>query len=134
MVQVGIDDFSIRDIVKPEPGHVRRILSAIINFAKFREERMAVFEQYSAKTDEYNDKKQSLEMQNGELTDRLAMLKDRREEEGGQIQAAQEANSALTSDLRALKKQQTGLSNDIEVLKRDKSELTDKLVRDERNC
>lgn len=50
MIVVGVDDFSLRDLIKPEPAHVRRILSAVINFAKFREERMIVFEHYTAKS------------------------------------------------------------------------------------
>jgi len=50
MEQVGVDDFSLRDIVKPETAHVRRILSAVINFAKFREERMSVLDQCTQKS------------------------------------------------------------------------------------
>lgn len=44
MSGVGIDDFSMRDILRPEPPRVRRCFSAVINFAKFREERMGFFE------------------------------------------------------------------------------------------
>lgn len=49
MTEVGIDDFSIRDLIKPEAGRVKKILSAVINFAKFREERMPVFETHAQK-------------------------------------------------------------------------------------
>jgi kinetochore protein Nuf2 len=49
MIVVGIEDFSFRDLVKPEPARVRRIMSAIINFVKFREERMSMLEQYTSK-------------------------------------------------------------------------------------
>lgn len=41
---VGIDDFGLKDIFKPEYGRTRRNLSAIINFAKFREERLIEYE------------------------------------------------------------------------------------------
>lgn len=50
MTEVGIDDFSLRDVLKPEPPRVRRILSAVINFAKFREEQMAIYDQYTQKS------------------------------------------------------------------------------------
>lgn len=36
MSDIGINDFSIMDIIKPEPERTRRILSALINFARFR--------------------------------------------------------------------------------------------------
>ena len=44
MTKVGVEDFSLRDVLKPESPRVRRIFSAVINFAKFREERTGVFE------------------------------------------------------------------------------------------
>ena len=50
MTEVGLEDFSIRDILKPERKRVIMILSAIINFCKFREERMQVFEQCTIKS------------------------------------------------------------------------------------
>lgn len=49
MSKVGVESFSIRDLIRPEAPQVRRILSAIINFAKFREERMSVYEQCTQK-------------------------------------------------------------------------------------
>jgi hypothetical protein len=50
MQAIGIDDFGLKDMTKPEPGRVRRIMSAVINFAKFREERMDVLEEYTVKS------------------------------------------------------------------------------------
>ena len=41
----GIDDFGLKDIFKPEYGRTRRNLSAFINFAKFREERLIEYEE-----------------------------------------------------------------------------------------
>ena len=50
MTQVGIDDFSIRDLIKPEVLRVKKILSAIINFARFREEQLSVFDKYTERS------------------------------------------------------------------------------------
>ena len=47
---VGIHDFSIRDLIKPDPLRVKNILSAIINFAKFREEQLIVFDKYTERS------------------------------------------------------------------------------------
>jgi len=46
MTLVGITDFSIRDLIKPDAARVKNILSAIINFAKFREEQLPVFDKH----------------------------------------------------------------------------------------
>jgi kinetochore protein Nuf2 len=34
-----IKDFSLSDLIRPEPLRLRKVLSGILNFAKFREER-----------------------------------------------------------------------------------------------
>ena len=40
----GLQDFSlVKDLYKPEATRLRRNLSAIINFAKFREEKLSLF-------------------------------------------------------------------------------------------
>ena len=41
MRKVGIDDYDIRDLIRADSNRIRLILSAIINFAKFREEHLA---------------------------------------------------------------------------------------------
>lgn len=45
-----MDDFTLRDMIKPEASRLKIILSAIVNFAKFRDEKLAVFDEHSAKT------------------------------------------------------------------------------------
>jgi kinetochore protein Nuf2 len=50
MSQVAISDFSIRDLIKPDAQRVKRILSAIINFAKFREEQLPVFDKHTERS------------------------------------------------------------------------------------
>jgi kinetochore protein Nuf2 len=39
---------TLQDIHKPEPARLRRHLSALINFAKFREEKLVVYRCVSA--------------------------------------------------------------------------------------
>ena len=50
MEAVGIDDFSLRDIISPTGARFRMILSGVINFAKFREEQVAVVEGLTIKS------------------------------------------------------------------------------------
>ena len=131
MAEVGVEDFSIRDLIKPDAQHVRRILSAVINFAKFREERMHVFDAHGQKAEEYATRHHALIGQLHDLSARTAALKLQREEEGPLIQKSKEGNHSLTSDLRELKKQQTTLTNEIDALKREKNELTEKLTNNQ---
>lgn len=50
MEAVGIDDFSLRDIISPVGSRFRMILSGVINFAKFREEQIAIVEGLTMKS------------------------------------------------------------------------------------
>lgn len=44
MMGIGVYDFSLADILKPESARVIKCLSAVINFTKFREQRVAALE------------------------------------------------------------------------------------------
>jgi kinetochore protein Nuf2 len=71
MTVVGIYDFNMKDFIKPTPERVRRILSAVINFAKFREEQLSEFEKYTSQTDQLTEKKHILEQENHALAEKL---------------------------------------------------------------
>lgn len=45
----GVHDFTMKDVLTPDPKRVRRHLSAIINFAKFREERLVMYSELAVK-------------------------------------------------------------------------------------
>ena len=128
MIEVGIDDFEIRDLIRPDPEKVRRILSAVINLAKFREERQPVFEGYLQKSEDVAAKHRDLQRQVKDLKAKLENLRVRRAEEEPQIRSAQEENSNITNELRDLKRQQTEMRNEVDALKRDRNELTEKLT------
>ena len=46
-MSVGIHDATISDFASPEAGRTKKILSALINFAKFREERLVAYTEYT---------------------------------------------------------------------------------------
>jgi hypothetical protein len=48
MLELGFADFNFRDITKPTHERIVKILSALVNYARFREERLTTFEQISA--------------------------------------------------------------------------------------
>jgi kinetochore protein Nuf2 len=90
---VGVDDFCLKDIFKPEYGRTRRNLSALINFAKFREEKLIEYE------------------------DALAA----RDEEQRAYDAALELNARLKAEIAAAEKRDN--AEDAEALEREVEEL-----------
>jgi kinetochore protein Nuf2 len=68
---VGIHDFNMRDVLKPEHMRFRILLSAVINFAKFREEQLGVFEELSKKSSLTAETLSDLQAKESELTSAL---------------------------------------------------------------
>lgn len=60
----GVNDFTMKDLHKPESSRVIRHLSAIINFAKFREEKNLAFQEYQDNSDSIIERKQEVEQYN----------------------------------------------------------------------
>ncbi|KAJ3357135.1 kinetochore-associated Ndc80 complex subunit nuf2 [Entophlyctis luteolus] len=129
IANIGIGDFSLRDLIKPEPARVRKILSGIINFAKFREERLSVFEQCTQKSAEFVEQKAFLIEKKQEVAERVNTMRLQRAEEEPAYQRVRERNLAFTAELRELKRIQTAMTSDIENLKKSKNETIEKLAR-----
>lgn len=75
MVEVGIEDFSLKDLIRPEAPRLKLILSAVINFAKFREEQLGVFEEFSKKSDELVEQRNKLVSRESELSGKINYFK-----------------------------------------------------------
>lgn len=123
----GVDDFSMADFMKPEAQRIRRLLSAVVNFARFREEHMGVCEDLIQRSEET-----SLATERGyqeviSYNERLQELKLQKEMDAPMIKEAQEHNRQVEAELRKLKKIQDQYHTEHEAYKRDKSRLVGKL-------
>lgn len=127
MREVGFPQFSLGDITKPDALRVRRILSAIINFAKFREEQLEVYDKFTAKASAYQTKHDDLLEQNEELIRRVEELKIRRVREEPLVAQARTTNEALTNELYELKRIEGQTMAEYDKLKVEKQEITAKL-------
>ena len=76
MAACGVHDFSVMDMLAPNHKRLKRQLSAVINFAKFREERIGLYAQLCAARDERLDTLQRTKNEAAELSARLATAKD----------------------------------------------------------
>lgn len=72
---IGLTDFGFKDLVSPEPGRMRCMLSAVVNFGKFRDQQMAAYEVLALQSDKYVELHQSLKQKNEALTRELEAIK-----------------------------------------------------------
>ncbi|KAF9328541.1 Nuf2 family-domain-containing protein [Linnemannia elongata] len=106
MHDVGVYDFTSRDLTKPEADRVRRILSAVINFAKFREDRQPAFFQEMQNTDEVIDMIVDREKEYEQMTQELENLKQRRIAQEPRVEELKVINQNLASEMEVYKKKE----------------------------
>jgi kinetochore protein Nuf2 len=118
LVTAGVPDFTITDITKPEDGKkFRRNLSAIINFAKFREDRQESYVEFTQETDALVQHKARLEDENERLTTGVMEANRKNALEQAETERLLGENTHHETQVRDLFNQQTVLHTECQDLK-----------------
>lgn len=107
MQSIGVSDFSIMDVVKPEPERVRRVLSTVVNYAKYRVHNCNGF--YDAVRD-YEDTVKELQNEmgrRGELEEKIEQLERDGEEFEDEMKVLEEQRATAEAELLRYSKKQT---------------------------
>lgn len=123
MEDVMVPEFSLNDLIRPEPGRTRMILSALINFARFREEKLVLFGELSKKSEEYNATRNELLEKNSVMTDDINAIRLQRTEEQPEVDHLKKIVDQLSTELKQLKAAGDGVNSEVARLKQEKSEL-----------
>lgn len=113
----GVPDSHLRDVLKPDPKRLQRNLSAIINFAKFREERHEVFSKFEEETEAVLAEKLTREEEHAELLRKRDDIVAKREAEMPKITALKEECEALENQINDLNTQQAVLRHESNEIK-----------------
>ncbi|KAK2162513.1 hypothetical protein LSH36_97g06019 [Paralvinella palmiformis] len=76
----GINDFKMSDIIAPKPKRVISIMSALMNFLFFQEERFEVYQKLKNENDALQDQREMLLSENEEYKQRINAIKARQAE------------------------------------------------------
>ena len=76
----------LKDLMKPEYTRTRRNISAVINFAKFREEKVADYEETQAEHDAADKRLADAKKRNAELKAEIARIQAERDEEKDSVE------------------------------------------------
>ncbi|KAL4427452.1 hypothetical protein ABPG77_000741 [Micractinium sp. CCAP 211/92] len=125
MQAAGVRDFSLKDLYKPEGPRLRRHLSAVLNFAMFREEKLAAYTALQEQLEGLLQEKDAAAGENSKLQAELARLQQEREAERPQVAALEAEREMLYAENQALNKQQAALSGEVRQLKAAANGLTD---------
>ncbi|KAF5102258.1 hypothetical protein D0Z00_000441 [Geotrichum galactomycetum] len=132
LLDCGIDDYSTLDRVKPDPQRIQRIMSGVVNFARFREEHMNDCDELVQKSEQNADAYQMLLNRQDTLKARIQEQERAQPAETGaerekRLRSIETHNSTLESQLRQLKKMQEQITLEHGTYKSEKARLIAKL-------
>ncbi|KAL7751027.1 kinetochore-associated Ndc80 complex subunit nuf2 [Sorochytrium milnesiophthora] len=131
MCAIGIDDFSLRDILRPEPPRIKRILTITAAYLRHRAEQMVYFNKASAEYDRLTDGRTILENECAQHKEKLELLRVQREQEKALLEKAKEANSKLERETQSRVQYTEQFERALEDLKRQRDGIVAKYVNGE---
>jgi kinetochore protein Nuf2 len=130
MTAVGVPEFSMDEVFQPTAKHTIRNMSALINYARFREERLDIAEELKQESEDLDAQRQDLQDENEQLQKRLAELRADKEELVPLKEEIVADCDALTTDVTKLNKRQATLGNEIKELKAESNQYMDRIATD----
>jgi len=124
MEAAGVKDFSpTRDLYKPEPERLQRNLSAIINFGRFRTEKVERYDELKSMEQEAERASESLREERDRLGEAIAAEREDRDANWGEVEQRRGENAALGAQLQALNREQSDLQAECKTLKQEQRAL-----------
>jgi kinetochore protein Nuf2 len=125
----GVHDFSMKDLLAPEAKRVRRHLSAIINFAKFREERLVMYSELAVKRDQLLDTLKRLQEEEAAMGKELSLLQEQTAAEAGEMTRLEQGCEVAEAELEELNHTQATIRAEGSELKKQSQELKESLAK-----
>lgn len=125
MLTAGVKDFTLHDLVKPDARRLRRNISAVINLAKYHEDKLPEYMQYSQETDAMMSDKAALEEENERLLLARREAERKRAEEEPALHALEAENEQRQVTVRELFNSHTAILNESHQLKAKVQETRD---------
>lgn len=121
----GVRDFSMKDLHKPDVVRLKKHLSAIINFAKFREEKLLAYTELQEKHEELMYSRDALKREHEELEKLLEKMTYERDSELPEVANVEADIDFVYAENQSLNKQQAALSQEVKSLKEEVAAMTD---------
>lgn len=132
---IGVDDFTLLDLTRPEALSTKRLLSAVVNYLRFRENISSEYEALAEEADSTTTRIQQLQEENEARVSQIHELQRRLkyEDDGNsdvprhELQHVYNYNKKLESKLRQLKSTQERLTKQHDDYKTEKNSLATQL-------
>lgn len=121
----GVVDFSIQDIIKPESKRVRKLMSALINFAKFREMQMSSVDALLEEREKLIQLHTEQEAINTERRATVQKIKSDQQADAPHVTALEESCKSLETQITDLNSQQLAMVNQVRSIDNKVIEIDD---------
>jgi kinetochore protein Nuf2 len=125
MAACGVKDFSWRDVWKPEPPRLRRNLSAIINFCKFRDEKLYAFDDLNLRMTALAQEAANVEAERAKNAAELRRLHSERAQQLSDVSKVEAEDQSVLLRNNKLNKQQAALQEEVRGLKQVVNQASD---------
>ncbi|KAG0331229.1 kinetochore-associated Ndc80 complex subunit nuf2 [Podila horticola] len=127
MSRLGVTDFTSRDLTKPEADRVRRVLSAVINFIKFREVYQGAFWQEYEKLDDMASIMADYQAETKMLNDELEVIEQRRLEQEPRIEEVKTLNEQYAAEVGEHKRVEIELTRSKSEVANERAQIAERL-------
>lgn len=121
--------FGMKDLTSPASKRLGRQLSGVINFAKFREDRLQFQRELESERNSYLEKRNSLQTKHDALTKRLNALREQSVSETATIQRIEGECLEISNKINDLNSKQTRIRDESNRLKAQSNELKEEVAR-----
>eukprot|EP00290_Baffinella_frigidus_P013954 CAMPEP_0180154368 /NCGR_PEP_ID=MMETSP0986-20121125/24122_1 /TAXON_ID=697907 /ORGANISM="non described non described, Strain CCMP2293" /LENGTH=454 /DNA_ID=CAMNT_0022102719 /DNA_START=120 /DNA_END=1484 /DNA_ORIENTATION=- len=118
----GMSDFALRDVYQPTAERVKKMFSAITNFAKYREDQIPLFEDLVAESESLKTEKELVDARFEELTTQLHSLREARAEEQEFLTELEEGNAEMAAHVQKLNVEQLRLKDQVHDVKQQRND------------
>ena len=125
MAACGVKDFTWRDVFKPEPPRLRKNLSAIINFCKFRDEKLYAFDELNLRMTALAQEAAAVEAERAKNAAELRQLHSDRAQQLADVSKVEAEDQSVIQRNNKLNKQQSALQEEVRGLKQVVNQASD---------
>ena len=126
MEAATVHDFHLQDLTRPTPKRFKRHMSALVNFFRFRSDRLAEFDELVLETEDLETRRLEWEESMDRTRQAIAEIVARRKHDEPRVKQLQEENLSHSDKLLEMKKEQGRLLAEVDALKSDKAEAIQK--------
>lgn len=124
----GIPDFGIRDLVNPTPRRLRRQMSGLVNFIRYREDKLGLYdEMVQHRLDNFMSPFDQAKEENLLLTEQLQFLKRESEQDWKAIETVQNECAAIEIEITRMNKLQASIRQENNQMKKKVNDIIDEI-------